>query len=422
MTSLALPPVCGCDMIALNQRLLSYEQALAHIASDVIELERSEWVPLSLARGRTLSAPLFSPISLPPFDNAAMDGFAVRLNDIEEEGLASLPIAQRIAAGDTAQQRLKIGTCARIFTGAPLPLGADTVIAQEEVRHDGERANFSYRRQQSQNVRRQGENIRKRARLAEKGQRIDTAILTMAASVGLPELAVKTPVRAIIVHTGDEIIEPGQILKHGQIYNANGAMLRNMIEASGAIVEVSESCVDSRPMMSAMFAEMAKKYDLVVTTGGVSVGEEDHVLSAFKHAGGQLKFNGVAIKPGKPVAYGSIGDAYFLGLPGNPIACLVTWLLFGTAVIQRLMGGFSADTQRRVICTSDLGNRTGRREFRLATLGAQTKTGFETVAVSPRPGSADISQLMKADGLISLPTSKAAIRAGTPLEFIPIDV
>ncbi len=414
--------LCGCDVMAPDRELLSYEQALERIELVAEEFHSVERVPLAAAYGRRLSAPLFSPMSLPHFDNAAMDGFAVRISDIGTGGAATLPIGQRVVAGDTAQQKLGARSCARIFTGAPLPLGTDTVIAQEEVLYDATQATFSSPRKRGQNIRRQGENLRDKARLAEKGQRVDAATLMLAASVGLSELPVKRQLSVAIVRTGDELIELGQPLRHGQLYDANGPLLRALIEASGATVGDVLHCVDSHAATASLFASLAENHDLIVTTGGVSVGEEDHILEAFHNAGGKLDFAGVAIKPGKPVAFGKIGAAYFLGLPGNPVACLVTWALFGQSLLGALTGTSHSGKTRRVVCDKPISHKGGRREFRLATLGHQKQSGFQTVTVSARPSSADISQLIKADGLISLPADLENAEAGTPLEFFELNL
>jgi molybdopterin molybdotransferase len=414
------PATCGCDTAASHRPLISLGDALAILRRKVRAVSGVQDLPLADARGRVLGEDIHTQESLPRFDNAAMDGFAVKFSDIGESGVTRLAISQRIAAGEAATQRLAPNTCARIFTGAPLPDGADTVIAQEEVRWREGVATFAAPRVRGRNLRCKGGDMPKGTLALEKGQRLDMAALGLAAALGRWALPVRRQIRVAILRSGDEIVAPGQPLAAGQIYDVNGTLLRAALQPAGADICSDISCPDDAGATKRLLRELALKHDLILTTGGISVGGKDHVLEAFGAAGGQLGFAGVALKPGKPVAFGTIGRACFLGLPGNPLACLAGWVLFGAPLMVRLSGASERARKRYVTLAKPLSHKPGRRELRLAQLGPAPTGGLEVASPVMSASSAHLGALRQADGFVVLPENIQSFAAGTPLEFISL--
>lgn len=421
LTARAIPAaVCGCENAETRQALISVEDALEHIAKRAVAVQGEEQVCLTKAAGRVLARDIFVTASLPRFDNSAMDGFAIRFDDIGSQGEAELAISQRIEAGKSDVKPLEPGTCARIFTGAPMPVGADTVIAQEDVSYCEGSAHFATRRNRGQNVRWYGEDMAKGALALAKGTSLDAPQLGLAAALGFGSLPVRRKIRVAILRSGNEIVEPGQPLAGGQIYDVNGTLLRAALQGAGVDLGEQVHCADNFDQTRRLLTELALEHDLVLTTGGVSVGSEDHVLDAFKAAGGQLHFSGVALKPGKPVTFGTLTGACFLGLPGNPLACLAGWTLLGRPLVAQIAGGALNPQSRFVAITAPLSHRTGRRELRFARLGPASIGGLETASPAISGSSAHVSALVEADGFVILPEGTEHVAAGTPLEFIPL--
>lgn len=304
--------------------MLSTEEAIAQLRASAGLRAKSERVPLARAGRRVLASPVVSDINVPPADNSAMDGYAFRFDDWPGPKQA-MPVSARIPAG-VPPIALAAGTAARIFTGAEVPAGADTVVMQEHTRATGEAVVIEKRPDRCANVRPRGQDIGEGQEIIAAGCRLRPQELGLLASVGAAEVSVFEPLRVAIVSNGDELREPGEVLGKGQIYNSNRYLLRGLIEGWGFEVVDHGIARDTPEAITASFEEAAASADVVLSTGGVSVGEEDHVKAVIERLG-ELNLWKIAMKPGKPLAFGRIGDTPFIGLPGNPASALVTALV-----------------------------------------------------------------------------------------------
>lgn len=403
--------------------MLSYEEALDHLLAAAVPVTETKAVPLAAARGRVLAATQTSTLNVPPLDNSAMDGYALRCADVTREG-ATLPVAQRIPAG-TLGTPLQPGTAARIFTGAPLPAGADAVVMQElcEVGAAGTVIVKQIPRS-GQNIRRAGEDIAAGAEILTAGTRLGPAELGLAASVGLATLPVYRRLRVALLSTGDELAEPGQPLPAGGIYNSNRYFLHALLEGLGCAVTDLGRVPDTLEATRAAFQKAAESNDLILSTGGVSVGEEDHVKAVIEQTG-ELKLWKIAIKPGKPLAFGRIAkvgaggtaetskQADFIGLPGNPVSSFVTFLMLARPFILKRMGVVEwRPPVRRLMSASNWMKPDRRREFLRARLTPEGKA-----ELYPHQGSGVLTSCAWADGLIDNPPGQSFF-AGDTVGFI----
>ncbi|RCV88571.1 gephyrin-like molybdotransferase Glp [Billgrantia montanilacus] len=323
----------------LAKGLLDLEVARARMIAAAEPIRGEEFVALDQAVGRVLSRHLVARLDMPSIDNSAMDGYALCLAELGERGL---PVVLRVPAG-AAVSALPEGGCARIFTGAPVPTGADCVIPQERVTLDGEgRMHVSGEAKPGANIRRRGEEYRAGDALLPSGATLNPAALAMLASQGIAEVPVLPRLTVALISTGDELIEPGEPCLAGQVYNSNRVMLRALLEQQGCEVLDLGIIGDTAEALHEAFVVTRDSADLVICTGGVSVGEEDHVRPVLEALGG-LVFHGVAIKPGKPVAFGFLDDGSpegvpLIALPGNPVASLVGWQLLARPFVQGRQG------------------------------------------------------------------------------------
>ncbi|MFV2004500.1 MAG: gephyrin-like molybdotransferase Glp, partial [Gammaproteobacteria bacterium] len=315
--------------------LLSVDQAIEKILSQVSAVEETEMVDILDALNRVLAEDLHSTINVPGYDNSAMDGYAVNSQDCHTSG-KELPVSQRIPAGQVGS-KLEPGTAARIFTGAPIPAGADAVVMQEMCQQVDDTVIVNTVVKAGSNVRRAGEDIKSGSTVLSTGKRLRPQELGLLASVGLAEFKVKRKLKVATFFTGDEIVAPGQSLAPGQIYNSNRYTLRGLLQSThceiidlGIVPDTLDATVD-------VLKRAAASADLVITSGGVSVGEEDYVRIALEQLG-ELSMWRIAMKPGKPVAFGKVDNAIFIGLPGNPVSVFVTFLIFARAAILKMQG------------------------------------------------------------------------------------
>ncbi|MDD4880240.1 MAG: molybdopterin molybdotransferase MoeA [Gallionellaceae bacterium] len=389
---------------------LSVDEARARVLTGARPLTETGTIQADQALGRVLAAPLTSGIAVPPLDNSAMDGYALRLSDCAEGRW--LPVSQRIPAGHIGQP-LQAGTAARIFTGAPVPEGTDTVVMQEDCEVDDGRVRVQRAPKTGANIRRAGEDIRVGQTVLTPGDRLTPARLGVAASVGATDLTVYRRLKVAVFFTGDEIVMPGQPLAPGRIYNSNRATLRGLLDQLGCEIVDLGQVPDRLGATVAVLERAAAQADVVITSGGVSVGEEDHVKAALERLG-RIDMWQVAMKPGKPLVHGRVGDSDFLGLPGNPVSAFVVFCLFARPFLLARMGAAVAPLKPYTVPAGfDWGKPGKRREF----LRGRFEAG--QAALYPSQSSGVLTSLAWADGLVDIEAG-ATVRAGDPVRFLPL--
>ena len=395
--------------------LMSVEAALDHLLSAVRPLAAPETVPTGAAYRRVLAEGLVSPMNVPPADNTQMDGFAVASAECAQAG-ARLMVSQRIAAGHVGGA-LKPHTAARIFTGGLIPEGADAVVMQEqadlEETPEGPMVTIRHVPQAGEWIRRAGEDIRAGASILEAGTVLRAQELGLAASVGVATLAVARRPRVAIFFTGDELAMPGDVLRPGAIYNSSRFTLNGLLEGMGCVVTDLGIIPDTLEATRAALRTAAAGHDCIITSGGVSVGEEDHVKPAVE-AEGELDLWQIAIKPGKPLAFGRVGEAVFLGLPGNPVSSFVAFLIFVRPVLLRLQGARQLAVRRYALRADFAWPRPDRRQEYLR-VRVNEQGGLELFA---NQGSAVLTSTVWGDGLVENPPGRA-IAPGDTVQFIP---
>ena len=395
--------------------MLSFEQALERLLAAAQPVTEIRSQPLTAAAGRVLALAQRSTVAVPPLDNSGMDGYAVRSADVTAAGVC-LPVSQRIPAG-TVGTALQPGTAARIFTGAPVPAGADAVVMQELCEHGDGGVVINHVPRAEENIRRAGEDIAAGAEILRPGIRLRPQDIALAASAGLPELPVYRRVRVGIFFTGDELVQPGEPLPPGAIYNSNRYALRALLEGLGCAVRDLGTVPDKLPATRDALRRAAADNDLIITSGGVSVGEEDHVKAAVE-AEGQLDMWKIAIKPGKPLAFGEVrregGKAWFIGLPGNPVSAMVTFMVMVRPFVLRLQG-VSDVTPRAFVVRADFDwpRPDVRAEFLRARINDQGG-----VDLYPNQGSGVVTSLCWGDGLVINPPA-LAVKRGDSVRFVP---
>ena len=395
--------------------LISLDAAIARATTFASPMKGTETVTLIQSRNRLLADDTTARIDLPPFDASAMDGYALKAKDADRTG-AQLHIAARISAGERSVSPAN-GTAARIFTGAPVPDGADTVVMQEHVRRCADAIHLDGPIRRGSNIRRRGEDIRAGEPLLDSGTRLDARHIALLAAQGLASVSVRNRAKIAIVSTGNELCQPGHALRASSIYDSNRPMLLALASQAGAEA-IDGGCLPDDPMqLAARLRQLAQTFDLVVTTGGASEGEEDHSSSAVILAGGRCEVLKIALKPGKPVVIGTIGDASYLGLPGNPVAALVSWLMIGGAILARLNGkSFQRSEGTALLSCSVFERQPGKQEFVPARLVLGSAGGL-SVEILGRGGSARLKPLALADGLAEISANKGRIEPGDPIRF-----
>lgn len=394
--------------------LITVEQALDFLLERARPLEESEAVDLARARGRVLAVAQVSRIDVPRHANSSMDGYAVRSADAGAPGRHRLRVTQRVAAGEVPAP-LGRGEAARIFTGALLPAGADTVVIQEKCTPAGGRVCFDGPLDPGDNVRPRANDIAAGHRVLAAGTRLRPQEMGLAASVGLATLPVYRRLRVAIFSSGDELAAPGETLAPGAIYNSNRYTLLGLLDALGCEAIDLGTVADTLEATRAALERAAERADLVVGSGGVSVGEEDHVRSALEQAG-TLEMWKVAVKPGKPLACGRIGGTDFIGLPGNPVSTFVGFCLFVRPFILRRQGMSEVRPRPMPVTAAFEWRRPGeRREFVRARLRPDGAAGYRA-EIHPRQGSDVLSSTTWAEGLVDLPEG-ARIRPGDRVAY-----
>jgi molybdopterin molybdotransferase len=405
------------DCFAFGGQLMSAVDALAILKSKVHAVTEVEVVALSDARGRILGAPVVATRDVPPHDNAAVDGYAVNFDDLKPGDPTVLPIGGRAAAGHPLGRPVHRGECIRIFTGAQMPEGTDTVLMQEDCRVADGNAMLPPGIKRGANRRFAGEDVKRGATVLAAGRRLRPQEIGLAASLGLTTLTVRRRLRVAIFSTGDEVREPGGELPPGAIFDSNRYTLRALLEGLSCAVTDLGILPDSLDAVRGALAKAAETHDLVVTSGGMSTGEEDHVKAAIE-ALGKLHFWRLAIKPGRPVAMGQIGRVPFMGLPGNPVAVMVTFLLLARPLVLLLAG--AEDVPPRLFRVTS-GFAYDKKGSRTEYLRARLKLGEAGWVAEkfPRDGAGILTSMVESDGLVEIPEGLSHVELGGAVNFLP---
>jgi len=409
--------------------MLATAEALATLLSAASPIAGTESIPTLEALNRVLAADVTSPLDVPPMNTSAMDGYAVRTADLTAQGAIRLPVSQRIPAGH-APEPLTPGTAARIFTGATVPSGADAIVMQEQAEVAGAEVTLLHSPQPGEWITAQGADIRSGSVILPAGTRLTPQALGLAASVGYARLEVRRRVKVAVFFTGDELTMPGEPLKPGAIYNSNRFTLRGLLEKLGCEVTDYGIVADKLDATRATLREAAEAHDLILTCGGVSVGEEDHVKPAVE-AEGRLAMWQIAMKPGKPLAFGAVrrgaqrdgaaaapdsasAETFFIGLPGNPVSSFATFLLFVRPFILSL-AGVQAVAPRTLSLRADFTQSKADRRNEFLRARINPAGGLDLFA---NQSSAVLTSTVWGDGLIDNPPNHA-ISAGETVRFIP---
>jgi molybdopterin molybdotransferase len=390
------------------------DEALSLLIGSADVVADEETVMLDEALGRVLSQPVTSTINVPAWDNSAMDGYAVRYDDIKS--LEQLPVTQRIPAG-TNGQPLQTATAARIFTGAPVPVRADTVIMQEMITRDGEMIRVNGDVNKGSNIRRAGEDIQKGSEIIDSGTRLQAQHIGLAASTGTDRLVVKRKLKVAIFTTGDELTMPGQFLEDGKIYNSNRYLFRGLLEKLACEVIDLGNVVDEYEATCEAITTAASKADLILSSGGVSVGEEDYVKKALEELG-RLDLWKIAVRPGKPLAFGNVNGVPFIGVPGNPVSLFVTFSIFIRPFILRSMGVPDVTPVEYQLAAGFDWQRPDKRTEYMRARVQTNDEGQAVVYVYPSRSSGVLSSVTWADGMVVI-NPEQHLEKGDSVRFIP---
>jgi molybdopterin molybdotransferase len=405
------------DCFAFGGPMMSVDEAVGIITARVTAVLETETVPLPAADGRVLARDIEAPLSLPPFTNSAVDGYAVRASDLSRASEQAFPLAGRVAAGASADAA-KPGHAVRIFTGAPMPLGTDTVFMQEDVRIDeAGRVVLPAGLKVGANVRLAGEDIPQGQLALKRGQRMMPQHVALAAAFGLTELDVTRRIRVAVFSTGDEIASPGTPRAAVQQFDSNRFMLMAMLRRLGCEVSDLGILRDERASLANALKRAAGRHDLILTSGGVSTGEEDHVKASIESVGSLVLWR-MAIKPGRPVAMGIIDGAPLIGLPGNPVASFVTFVHVVRPTVLALSGALPEQAMAiPVRAAFSYKKKAGRREYVRVGLRRAPDGALEAHKF-PREGAGLLSSLVDTDGLVELGEDITRVEPGQSVGFL----
>jgi len=397
--------------------MISVADGQARILAQVIRPISPESVSVAHALGCVLARDVLAPFDVPPADNSAVDGYAVLAADLKAGGTARLRVVSDLPAGSTYSGTLGPGEALRIMTGAPMPAGADTVVPQELAERDEEAVRLQPV-EPGANVRARGEDVSAGTQVLRGGTVLRPQELGLLASLGLPEVWVHGRPRVVLLSTGDEVVEPGLPRKPGQIYDANRFSLHGLVEAAGATPIDFGIVPDLRDVLRTRLVEAAEVAHVVVSSGGVSVGVYDLVKQVLAEIGG-IDFWQVAMQPGRPMAVGRIGESHFFGLPGNPVASMLCFLLFVRPALWKLAGRRELEPSRfTAAATEPMRKKPGRREFKRGILGFGDR-GWEVSTTGPQ-GSGILSSMVAANCLIILEEDRGDVKPGEPVLVEPL--
>jgi len=405
------------DCFAFGGPMMSVDEAVGIITARVAKVAEIETVSLVDADGRVLARDVAAPLPLPPFTNSAVDGYAVRASDLPQVGEQAFAVIGRVQAGSSGQAA-QPGRAVRIFTGAPMPEGTDTVFMQEDVRiDDAGHVVLPQGLKSGANVRPAGEDIPKGHVALKAGQRLRPQDIALAAAFGLTELAVMRRIRVAVFSTGDELASPGAARAAAQLFDSNRFMLIAMLRRLGCAVSDLGILRDERALLASALKQAAVAHDLILTTGGVSTGEEDHVKAGVESVGSLVLWR-MAIKPGRPVAMGIIGGTPLIGLPGNPVASFVTFVHVVRPTVLALSGATPANVVAMPVRAAfAYKKKIGRREYVRVTLRRGADGVLEAIKF-PREGAGLLSSLVDTDGLVELGEDVTKVASGETVGFL----
>ena len=405
--------------VMFNDSLMSTDDALTLLFDSAIVSTQTEISSLDSSIGRILAKDIHSKINVPGFDNSSMDGYTIALDENNTSMTnQSFDVVDRITAGSTGNE-LKRGNAARIFTGAPIPPGANTVVMQEECQASDDGSQITIKRaiNLKENIRPTGNDILKNDVILSAGKKIEPQDIALAASVGIAELEVFKKLKVGVFFTGDELVEPGKPLTPGKIYNSNRYALVALLNKAGCDVINLGNIKDNLDSTCNALERLSSECDLIITSGGVSVGEEDHVKPAVEKLG-KLSLWRIKMKPGKPLAYGQVRNIPFIGLPGNPVSSFVTYCIFALPFIKKMQGNSNFKTETiKVKANFDCKRAKPRREF--ARVRIDYSSEIPLANLYPKQGSDVMSSIVWADGFIEIPEN-TTFENGTILNYYPL--
>ncbi len=397
---------------------LLVDDAINTILSTIKEISDETEIEIKESLGRILNKPVTAKINVPGHTNSAMDGYAIKSHDIPSSGVATLKVTGTSWAGKPLNKKILSGECARIMTGAALPEGADTVVMQEHAKIENSSITIDEKNQAKQNVRYAGEDIKKGDIVLKKGKKISAADMGLLASIGIKRVYTKRKIKVTFFSTGDELASLNDSLQEGQIYNSNRYTLCGMLENSNVEITDLGNIPDNKNKIKSALVEASKNSDVVITSGGVSVGDADYVKDIVNEIG-KVDFWKVAMKPGRPLAFGKINNACFFGLPGNPVSVMVTFYMFVQPAFFKMMGQDESTVLKlQVQCLDHLRKRPGRVEFQRGVMSLNDQNLYEVSKTGPQ-GSGILTSMSEANCFIVLPLDAESVKPGDIVTVIP---
>ncbi len=406
------------DCFKHNKKRISLEKAVSILEKRIKCIKKTQKIKLDQSLGRILSKDIFSKLNVPPFDNTAVDGYAFKYSDLNKNKETTLKLNGRIAAGQNFNKKIKKGEVARIFTGAKVPEGTDTVIMQEDCNVNGIEIILKPGIFKGANIRKKGEDIKSKKKILTKGSKLKAQDIALIASIGIKEIEVYEKLKVGIFTTGNELFEPGNKISKNGIYDSNRYCLKNLLETINCSVKDYGIKKDNEKLIKNTLKKISKECDLIITTGGMSVGEEDYVRKVVEK-NGSLNFWNISIKPGRPVALGNIFKKPFIGLPGNPVSVMITFLKIALPAINKL-SGFLSPKENNFIVTTDFNfkKKSGRKEF-LRVKVSKNSNGEIKIKHYPNTGSGVFTSMVETDGLVELPEKLTYLKKGAKVKFVP---
>ncbi len=405
------------DCFKQSKKRISLEKAISILKKRTKCIKKIEIIKLDRSLGRILSKDIISKINVPSFNNSAVDGYAFKHSDLNKKSETALKLFGRITAGQNFNKKIKKGKVVRIFTGAKIPEGVDTVVMQEDCYLNNNEVILKAGLFKGANIRKKGEDIKNGKKIISKGSKLRAQDIALIASVGIKKINVFKKLTVGIFTTGNELFEPGKKVSSEGVYDSNRYCLKNLLETIHCSVQDYGIKKDNEKLIKKSLKKISKKCDLIITTGGMSVGEEDYVRKVIEE-NGSLNFWNIAIKPGRPVALGSIFKKPFIGLPGNPVSVMITFLKIALPTINKLSGFLSTKEKGFIVTTDfDFKKKSGRKEFLRVTI-SKSSNGQIKIKNYPNTGSGVFSSMVETDGLIELPEKLTYLKKGTKVKFV----